>query len=121
MTSKKSVAQHNNTCVYTCYVLPHILCRLGVTAEQRLQAFLLSIDEGTKKRKPTLPAHVPHSISLVDAFTYCVDIRAVPKKVDPLCVLQYLLMCVCVIIIIYLIIMVYNIIISPLYIHIIIR
>ncbi|XP_076064807.1 methionine synthase reductase-like [Oratosquilla oratoria] len=42
--------------------------------------FLLAISPSTKKKAAAIPSHIPAEASLRAAFTYCLDIRAVPKK-----------------------------------------
>ncbi|XP_062067877.1 methionine synthase reductase isoform X1 [Lepus europaeus] len=49
-------------------------------ADKREHRVLLSLKADTKKRGAALPPHVPESRSLQFIFTWCLEIRAVPKK-----------------------------------------
>ena len=45
------------------------------------QPFTLEIIEGTKKKNPSVPEHIPCNATLRHVLLHCCDIRTVPKKV----------------------------------------
>ncbi|KAM5264839.1 methionine synthase reductase [Ctenodactylus gundi] len=49
-------------------------------ADQRQHCILLQIKVGTKKKGAAFPPHIPERCSLQFVLTWCLDIRAVPKK-----------------------------------------
>ncbi|XP_021114259.1 methionine synthase reductase isoform X2 [Heterocephalus glaber] len=49
-------------------------------ADERDQRVLLQVKADTRKRGAALPQHIPEKCSLRFMFTWCLDIRAVPKK-----------------------------------------
>ncbi|KAM6157066.1 methionine synthase reductase [Erethizon dorsatum] len=56
-----------------------LLQRLRLTNE-RDHCVLLQIKADTKKKGAALPQHIPERCSLQFIFTWCLDIRAIPKK-----------------------------------------
>ncbi|KAM9694496.1 methionine synthase reductase isoform 1-T1 [Trichechus inunguis] len=56
-----------------------LLQRLQLT-DQREHRILLEIKENTRKKGAALPPHIPESCSLQSILTWCLEIRAVPKK-----------------------------------------
>ncbi|XP_069075814.1 methionine synthase reductase [Pleurodeles waltl] len=65
-----------------------LLQRLGLLEEKNAQV-CLSILPGTKKRGATLPPHIPVTNSLKFILTWCLEIRAVPKKAFVRALLEY--------------------------------
>ncbi|XP_047273191.1 methionine synthase reductase isoform X2 [Homo sapiens] len=49
--------------------------------DKREHCVLLKIKADTKKKGATLPQHIPAGCSLQFIFTWCLEIRAIPKKV----------------------------------------
>ncbi|XP_045704302.1 methionine synthase reductase [Phyllostomus hastatus] len=56
-----------------------LLQRLQLT-DQREHCVLLEIKTDTKKKGAALPQHIPEGCSLQSILTWCLEIRAVPKK-----------------------------------------
>lgn len=56
-----------------------LLQRLGLK-DQRNRRVQLSLRKDTKKKAAQLPAYVPENCTLSHLFTWCLEIRSVPKK-----------------------------------------
>ncbi|XP_061043630.1 methionine synthase reductase [Eubalaena glacialis] len=57
----------------------HLLQRLQLT-DRREHCVILNIKADTKKKGAALPQHIPEKCSLQFLLTWCLEIRAVPKK-----------------------------------------
>lgn len=69
----------NVTCPNSDREVEELLQRLQL-ADKRAHRVILKIKTDTKKKGAALPAHVPEGRSLQFILTWCLEIRAVPKK-----------------------------------------
>uniref|UniRef100_A0A1A8MZD9 Methionine synthase reductase n=2 Tax=Nothobranchius pienaari TaxID=704102 RepID=A0A1A8MZD9_9TELE len=56
-----------------------MLCRLNLQ-DQKTHRVHVTLQQETKKKGAQLPPHVPQNVSLLFLFTWCLEIRSVPKK-----------------------------------------
>ncbi|XP_006875409.1 PREDICTED: methionine synthase reductase [Chrysochloris asiatica] len=57
-----------------------LLQRLGLEEQSRHHVFLEVMKGATQKKGAALPPHIPENCSLQSVFTWCLEIRATPKK-----------------------------------------
>ena len=72
-------------CIYCCF----FRLKCDDIADQ---PFSLEIIEGTKKKNPSVPEHVPRNATLRHVLLHCCDIRTVPKKVLIPIIIHYVLL-----------------------------
>ncbi|RVE58895.1 hypothetical protein OJAV_G00198530 [Oryzias javanicus] len=56
-----------------------MLCRLGLK-DKRNHRVHVTLKKDTKKKGAHVPPHIPQNVSLLFLFTWCLEIRSVPKK-----------------------------------------
>uniref|UniRef100_A0A3P9JLR0 Methionine synthase reductase n=1 Tax=Oryzias latipes TaxID=8090 RepID=A0A3P9JLR0_ORYLA len=57
----------------------YMLCRLGLK-DRRDHHVHVALRKDTKKKGAQVPPHIPQNVSLLFLFTWCLEIRSVPKK-----------------------------------------
>ncbi|XP_024135825.1 methionine synthase reductase isoform X2 [Oryzias melastigma] len=57
----------------------YMLCRLGLK-DKRNHHVHVALKKDTKKKGAQVPPHIPQNVSLLFLFTWCLEIRSVPKK-----------------------------------------
>uniref|UniRef100_F6UGP3 Methionine synthase reductase n=1 Tax=Monodelphis domestica TaxID=13616 RepID=F6UGP3_MONDO len=69
----------NIVCPNNASEVKELLQRLQLS-EKREHCIVLKIKENNKKKGATIPQHIPEGVSLQNLLSWCLEIRAIPKK-----------------------------------------